>query len=134
LQGTSIALTGNVTAGTTATLTATAGDNIRKGHVSTAATLTGPTSGSTTLGQGGNDVGTLSGFSANGGSLTYADTNALTASNDAATFTLSVTAGGALNALALHDALPICLQGTSIALTGNVTAGTTATLTATAGD
>ncbi|MEQ9145857.1 MAG: filamentous hemagglutinin N-terminal domain-containing protein [Parvibaculaceae bacterium] len=122
VSGQDIDLAGKVTAGTTAGLTATAGDISSAGAVEveggTGVTLTGPV-----------NAGTSATVTATTGDATV--NNELTATTGAVSVT---AANGNVDVAALTAGTSVTVSGQDIDLAGKVTAGTTASLTATAGD
>ena len=130
---TDLVLNGDVSAPTT-TLTAQGGDISQTGGIITAATLTGSSSGSTTVDKN-NLVGTLSGFTA-GNDLTFVNNQALTAANVTATAGTGAitTKVGTLTAGGIVGGTAADLTGkTDLILNGDVT-GQATTLTAQGGE
>jgi filamentous hemagglutinin family protein len=99
----------------------------------TATSLTGSASGSIDLGDGANDIGTVTGLVATGGPLVLADSSPLHVDGvvtSGAGLTLSVTGSG--NALALDAAAALTAAGTlALSAAGALTEDAAATLSAT---
>ncbi len=135
--GAIVQTTGSISGATSVTLTSLGAINQVGGTIATA-TLTGSSTGVTSLTAGGNAIGTLAGFSSAGG-FSLADGRALTLSGpvtDTTSVALNVTGGLTLNGSVQTGALTLAATGAITqpggAITANSLAGNAAGATLTA--